>query len=89
MKKKFHQSQIFFTVIYEGARGQLLTVVVVNDLEVFHRGLRDASVEVQHVGLRVVVPHGGLVVQLDEVFHGVILPPAEEALLLLSHIHSV
>lgn len=62
---------------------ELLTVVVVNYLEVFDRGLGNAAVEVEHVGLGVVVPHRRLVVQLDEVVQRVTLPPAQEALLLL------
>lgn len=64
-------------------RRELLTVVVVNYLEVFDRGLGNAAVEVEHVGLGVVVPHRRLVVQLDEVVQRVTLPPAQEALLLL------
>lgn len=64
-----------------------LTVVVVDDLEVFDRGLGDAAVEVEHVGLGVVIPDGRLVVQLDQVVQRVILPPAQEALLLLQHTH--
>lgn len=54
-----------------------------NYLEVFDRGLGNAAVEVEHVGLGVVVPHRRLVVQLDEVVQRVTLPPAQEALLLL------
>jgi len=63
----------------------VLTVVVVDYLEVLDRRLSDAAVEVQHVGLGVVVPHGRLVVQLDQVVQRVALPPAQEALLLLKH----
>lgn len=63
----------------------LLTVVVVNDLKVFDGSLGDTAVEVQHVGLGVVVPHGRLVVQLDQVVQRAVLPPAQEALLLLCH----
>lgn len=47
--------------------GRLLTVIVVHDLEVLDRRLGDAAVEVEHVGLSVIVPHRCLVVQLDEV----------------------
>ena len=62
-----------------------LTVVVMDYLEVFDRSLGDAAVEVQHVRLSVVVPHGRLVVQLDQVVQRVTLPPAQEALLVLWH----
>lgn len=40
-----------------------LTVVRVDDLEVFHRGLRHTAVEVQHVGLSLLVEAGELVHQ--------------------------
>ena len=60
-----------------------LTVVVVDDLEVLDGGLGDAAVEVEHVGLRVVVPHGRLVVQLDQVLQTSVLPLAQQALLFL------
>lgn len=53
-------------------------------LEVFDGGLGDAAVEVEHIGLRVLVPHGRLVVQLDQVVQGVTVPAAQDALLLLS-----
>lgn len=46
-----------------------LTIVVMDDLKVLDGGLCDAAVEIEHVGLGVVVPHGGLVVQLDQVLH--------------------
>lgn len=51
-----------------------LTVVVVDDLEVLHRRLGDPAVEVQDVGLGVIVPDRGLVVQLNQVLHGFVLP---------------
>lgn len=66
-----------------------LTVIVVNYLEVFDRGLGNTAVEVEHVGLGVVVPHRRLVVQLDEVVQRVTLPPAQQALLLLSYRNTV
>jgi hypothetical protein len=54
-----------------------------DDLEVLDGGLGDAAVEVEHVGLRVVVPHGRLVVQLDQVLQTSVLPLAQQALLFL------
>lgn len=62
-----------------------LTVVVMDYLKVFDWSLGNAAVEVQHVRLSVVVPHGRLVVQLDQVVQRVTLPPAQEALLILWH----
>jgi len=43
-----------------------LTVVRVDDLEVLDGGLGDAAVEVQHVGLRLLVPARALVPQGDQ-----------------------
>lgn len=45
-----------------------------DDLEVLHRGLSDAPVEVEYVGLRVVVPDGRLVLQLDDTLCVLVLP---------------
>lgn len=42
-----------------------LTIIVVDDLEVLDRGLGDAAMEVENVGLCVVVPYRCLVVQLN------------------------
>lgn len=67
----------------EDERRTVLTVIVVNDLEVFDRSLGNSTVEVKHIGLGVIVPHRCLIVQLDQVVQRVILPPAQEALLLL------
>lgn len=43
-----------------------LTVVGVDDLEVFDRGLRDSPVEVKDKRLRLFVPAGGFVYQGDQ-----------------------
>ena len=64
---------------------EALTVIVMNYLKVFHRRLCYAAVEIQHVGLGVVVPHRGLVVQLNQVLQWMILPPVQETLLLLQN----
>lgn len=45
-----------------------------DDLEVLHRGLRDAPVEIEYVGLRVVVPDRRLVLQLNDSLCVLILP---------------
>lgn len=42
------------------------TVVWMDDLEIFHRGLRYASVEVQHIGLSLLIPAWGFVYQSDQ-----------------------
>jgi len=44
-----------------------LTVVWMDDLEVLDGGLRDAPVEVEHVGLTLLVPAGRFVHQGDQV----------------------
>ena len=44
-----------------------LTVVVVDDLEVLDGGLGDAAVEVEHVGLALLVPAGGFIDQRHQV----------------------
>ena len=59
-----------------------------DDLKVLDGGLGDAAVEVEHVGLGVVVPHRGLVVQLDQVVQGVVLPLTQQAVLLLQGTHT-
>lgn len=67
----------------EDKRRTVLTVIVVNDLEVFDRSLGNSTVEVKHIRLGVIVPHWCLIVQLNQVVQRVTLPPAQEALLLL------
>lgn len=55
-----------------------LTIIVVNDLEILDGGLSDSAVEVEHVRLRVVVPHGRLVVELDHALCVLVLPPGQQ-----------
>jgi len=57
----------------------------VDDLEILDGGLRDPAVEVEHVGLRVVVPHGRLVVQLDHALRALVLPAGQQGLVVLHH----
>lgn len=45
-----------------------------DDLEVLHRGLCDAPVEVEYVGLCVVIPDRRLVLQLNDTLRVLILP---------------
>lgn len=45
-----------------------------DDLEVLHRGLSDAPMEVEYIGLRVVVPDRRLVLQLDDTLRVLVLP---------------
>lgn len=56
----------------------ILTVVVVDDLEILDGGLCDSAVEVEHVGLSVVVPHGRLVVELNDAFCVLVLPSCQQ-----------
>jgi hypothetical protein len=51
-----------------------LTVIPMDYLKVLHRCLSDPAMEVEDVGLGVIVPHRGLVVQLNQVLHGFVLP---------------
>lgn len=53
---------------------QKLTVVVMDDLKVLDRGLRDPAMEVENVGLGVVVPHRGLIVELNHTLCVFVLP---------------
>lgn len=60
-----------------------LTVIVVDDLEILDRGLSDPAVEVEHVGLRIVVPHRRLVVKFNHAFCVLVLPSGQQWLMLL------
>lgn len=64
-------------------RGQILTVIAMDDLEVLHGGLGDTPVEVEYVGLGVVVPHRGLVLQLNDALRVLVLPACQQRLMLL------
>lgn len=55
----------------------VLRVGIVHQLKVLDRGLRDATVKVQHVRLRFVVPDGRLVVQFNDIVH-VLVPGGGE-----------
>lgn len=54
-----------------------------DDLEILDGGLSDSAVEVEHVGLSVVVPHGRLVVKLDDAFRALVLPSCQQRLVFL------
>ena len=45
-----------------------------DDLEVLHGGLSDAPVEVEYVGLCVIIPDRRLVLQLNDTLRVLILP---------------
>ena len=54
-----------------------------DDLEILDGRLRDSPVEVEHVGLGVVVPHRSLVVQLDHALRAFVLPAGQQGLVVL------
>lgn len=60
-----------------------LTVTAVHNLEVFDGGVGDTAVEVEDIGLGLVIPHRRLVVQLDNVVHVLVLPPREQPVIVL------
>lgn len=51
-----------------------LTVILMDNLEVLHRGLSDSPMEIQDVRLSVIIPDWSLVVQLNQVLQVFILP---------------
>lgn len=55
-------------------RAETLTVIAMDDLEVLHGGLCDAPMEVEDVGLCVIIPDRRLVLQLNDTLHVLILP---------------
>lgn len=56
----------------------VLTVIVVNDLEILDGGLSDSAVEVEHIGLCIVIPHRRLVVKFNHAFCVLVLPPGQQ-----------
>lgn len=60
-----------------------LTVVRVDDLEVFHRGLRHSAVEVQHVRLSLFVKVGELVHQGHQLLRVAVSVAGQQSLELL------
>lgn len=62
---------------------QKLTVIVMYDLKVFDGSLRHPAMEVEDVGLGVVVPHRGLVVQLNHTLCALILPSRQQGFMVL------
>lgn len=45
-----------------------------DDLEVLHRSLRDAPVEIKYIGLCVIIPDWRLVLQLNDALRVLVLP---------------
>lgn len=58
--------------------GRKLTVIVVNNLEILNGSLSDSAVEVEHVGLCVIVPHRRLVVKFNHALCVLVLPPGQQ-----------
>lgn len=55
-------------------RAAILTVIAMDDLEVLHRSLCDAPMEVEYIGLCVIVPDRCLVLQLNDGLRVLVLP---------------
>jgi len=55
-----------------------LTVVVVNNLKILDRSLRDSAVEVEHIGLSVIIPYRCLVVKFNHALCVLVLPPGQQ-----------
>lgn len=55
-----------------------LTVIVMNNLEILDGRLSDSAVEVEHIGLCVVVPNRRLVVQFNHALCVLVLPPGQQ-----------
>lgn len=54
-----------------------------DDLEVLHRSLRDAPVEVKYVRLCVIIPDWCLVLQLNDALCVLVLPACQQSLVFL------
>lgn len=55
-------------------RAAILTVIPMDDLEVLHRSLCDTPMEVEYIGLCVIIPDWCLVLQLDDALRVLVLP---------------
>lgn len=51
-----------------------LTVIAMDYLEVLHRSLCDAPVEIKYIGLCVIIPDWRLVLQLNDALRVLVLP---------------
>lgn len=60
-----------------------------HNLEVFDGGVGDTAVEVEDIGLGLVIPHRCLVVQLNNVVHVLVLPPHEQPIVVLGRVKRV
>lgn len=61
----------------------VLTVFVVDYLEILDGGLGDSAVEVQHMGRGFFVPHRRLVVELDQIFRPSVLVSYQQPVTIL------
>lgn len=61
----------------------LLTIVIMDNLEVLHRSLCDSTMEIQNIGLGVIIPDWCFVVQLNDTLCIFVLPPCKERLMFL------
>lgn len=61
----------------------LLTIIIMDNLEVLHRGLCDSTMEIQNIGLGVIIPDWCFVVQLNDTLCIFVLPPCKKRLVFL------
>lgn len=54
---------------------ELLTVTLMNNLEILDRRLSDTAMKVEDVALCIFVPHWRLVAELYQLIHILVLPP--------------
>lgn len=71
--KSFNKSLIFLSY-WELVFSVELTIIFMNDLEIFYRCLCDTSMKVEHVRLGFFVPDWRFVAQLDQIGHVFALP---------------
>lgn len=69
----YNVSHIPTSCLY-GGWAATLTVIAMDDLEVLHRSLRDAPVEVKYIRLCVIIPDWCLVLQLNDALCVLVLP---------------
>lgn len=64
---KIHRKHIFWRTTE--LHYNIFRIRIVDQLKVFHRRLCDTTMEIQHIRLRIVVPHGRFIVQFHHIVH--------------------